>query len=81
MTAPAERVIVPGVRIAANRAERRAGRRVTARDRAEAELAGYVAAGRGVDYTKPGACPYQDRPRIDAWSRGYAKRREEGTRG
>lgn len=65
--------MMPAYSAPASRAERRAASKPpTASELAAAEKAGYCAHGRGVDYRKPGACPYTDQERIDAWARGYS---------
>ena len=74
-----------------NRAQRRATTRsrevAVIKQRTKQELAaarrlGELAGRRGEDHTRPGACPYNDRQRIDAWAEGYVtgKRKREETR-
>lgn len=84
-------LVTPPKTYTPNRAQRRATSRarqvstVKQRTRRELDAArrlGEQAGRRGKDHTAPGACPYNDRQRIDAWAEGYVagKRKREETR-
>lgn len=83
-------LVTPPKTYTPNRAQRRATSRarqvtdVKRRTRRELDAArrvGEQAGRRGKDHTTPGACPYTDRQRIDAWAEGYVtgKRKREET--
>lgn len=58
------------------RTDHRAGHQLQA-----ARRVGELAGRRGLDHTVPGACPYNDRPLVDAWAEGYVtgNRKREAT--